>query len=87
MDIDFRFQSPVNGTAFRDFEQPESLGFIKAAGQFDFTIDAIQEPGYGLAIPAIFGVNAIVLQPHRDAAEVDAFPLRVKPQRHRSAGA
>lgn len=77
----------MNGAAFRNFEEPPSLGFIEVAGQFDFTIDAIQKPGCGFAITAIFGVNAIVLQPHGDAPEVDAFPLRVKPQRHRRAGA
>jgi hypothetical protein len=77
----------VNGAAFRNFEEPVSLGFIEVAGQFDFTIDAIQEPGFGFAVPAIVSVNAIVLQPHGDAPEVDAFPLRVKPQRHRRAGA
>jgi hypothetical protein len=72
----------VDGAAFRNFEEPVPLSFIEVAGQFDFTIDAIQEPGFGFAIPAIFGVNAIVLQPNRDAPEVDAFPLCVKPQRH-----
>ena len=68
------------------FKQPLLLSFIEVAGQFDLTIDAIEQPGPGFAVAAILGVNAVMLKPNRDALKIDVFPLRIQPQRHRCAG-
>ena len=61
------------------FKQPLLLSFIEVAGQFDLTIDAIEQPGPGFAVAAILCVNAVMLQPNRDALQIDAFSLCVQP--------
>ena len=61
------------------FKQPLLLSFIEVAGQCDLAVDAIQQSGLRFAVAAILRVNAVMLQPNRDALQIDAFSLCVQP--------
>ena len=69
----------MDRAALGNFKHPLFLSFIKIAAQFDFSIDAIQQPCLCFAVAAILRVNAVMLQPNRDALQIDAFSLCVQP--------
>ena len=83
--INFRFQSLVNRAVFGNLEQPAFLGFVQVAGQFDCAIDAVEKTLLRFAVPAIFSMNAVVLEPDCDVLQIHAFTLRVQSQCHRHA--
>src|SRR2546426_3472829 len=85
--IDFRFQCPMDWTAFRNFEQPASLSFIDGATQLDFTIDPIEKTLFGFALNAILGMNPIMLKTYCHVPQVPTLALCIQPKRHRCASA
>jgi hypothetical protein len=72
----------MNRTSFGNFEQPELLGFIQVAGQFDFTLDAVHKPFLRFTVPAILGVNSEVSKPDCNALQIHSLSLCVQPQGH-----
>src|SRR5881628_3723421 len=76
--IDFRFQCPMDWTAFRNFQQPASLSFIDVTAQLNFTIDTVEKTLFRFAFHAIPGMNPIMLKTYRHLPQVPAFALCIQ---------
>ena len=59
-------QCPMNGTAIRDFKQPDPLFVRQIPLQFDFSLDEVDQSGLGLTRFTVFRVYLVVLEPNGD---------------------
>jgi len=75
----------MNRASFGDLHQPLPLRVVELAGQLDVAIDVIDRSLRGLAIGAVFRVNARVPQRHSHPLERPALAVGVHPHRHGGA--
>jgi len=72
----------MNRAAFSNLDQPPLLIIIQPAGQFDFTINAVQITFFGFTVIAILGVNPGVPNTYGHALQIPSLPLCIQSQRH-----
>lgn len=72
----------MNRTPFRDIEQTLPLGVVEVSGQLHIQIDVGDPPFDGLALGAVFCMNALVPQKHSNPLERPSLAIRVHPHGH-----
>lgn len=72
---------------FGNLEQSAPLGIIQVSGQFNLSIDSIEKTFFGVALHAIFRVNAEMLKTYGHASQIPLFTLCIQAHRHRRARA
>ena len=70
-----------------DLHQSLALIIIERAFDLDHAVDLVEHAGAGFAFGAIFGVDLVMLQRHRDAIERQRLAVGIEPHGHGGAGA